>query len=70
MNIANLIQIVLTASVMLIVCSLGLKATLRDATYLFRQRRLFVCSLVAMFIIMPVVAGILVYHHSVASSCH
>src|SRR5262249_11140275 len=51
----------LVASVMLIVCSLGLKATLRDATYLFQRPLQFTRSLLAMFIIMPVLAGILVY---------
>jgi BASS family bile acid:Na+ symporter len=60
MNIANLIQMALTASVMLIVCSLGLKAKLRDATCLF-QRPQFMRSMLAMFVIMPVIAGILAY---------
>jgi bile acid:Na+ symporter, BASS family len=60
MNIAKLIQMVLTASVMLIVCSLGMKSTLQEATQLSQPRR-FIRSVLAMFIIMPVVAGILVY---------
>jgi BASS family bile acid:Na+ symporter len=50
----------LTASVMLIVCSLGMKSTLQEATQLSQPRR-FIRSVLAMFIIMPVVAGILVY---------
>jgi BASS family bile acid:Na+ symporter len=62
MNIAKLIQMVLTASVMLIVCSLGMKATLQEVTaHLFQRWRQFTGSVLAMFIIMPVVAGILVY---------
>jgi bile acid:Na+ symporter, BASS family len=60
MNVAKLTQMVLTASVMLIVCSLGLKASLQEAAQ--SQRRLqFIRSVLAMFIIMPVIAGILVY---------
>jgi len=61
MNIAKLTQMLIAASVMLIVCSLGLKATLREPTYLLRQRLLLVRSLFAMFIIMPVFTGVLVY---------
>jgi BASS family bile acid:Na+ symporter len=61
MNIARLTQMGLSASVMLIVCSLGLKATLQEASSLSRQQLPFIRSLVAMFIIMPVFALILVY---------
>ena len=45
MNIAKLIQMVLTASVMLIVCSLGLRATLQEATHLSQRRLQFIRSL-------------------------
>jgi bile acid:Na+ symporter, BASS family len=61
MNFAKLTQMVLTASVMLIVCSLGLKSTLQEITQLSQRGMRFIRSLLAMFIIMPVVAGILVY---------
>jgi BASS family bile acid:Na+ symporter len=61
MNIAALTQIVLTASVMLIVCSLGLMATLQEATRLSQWRLQCIRSVLAMFVIMPVFAGILVY---------
>jgi bile acid:Na+ symporter, BASS family len=56
---AKLIQLVLTASVMLIVCSLGLKSTLQEVAHVSPRR--FARSVLAMFIIMPVFAGILVY---------
>jgi BASS family bile acid:Na+ symporter len=59
MNMAKLIQMMLTASVMLIVCSLGMKSTLREVVHLSPRR--FARSVLAMFIIMPVFAGILVY---------
>jgi BASS family bile acid:Na+ symporter len=61
MNIARLTQLGLSASVMLIVCSLGLKATLQEASSVSRPQLRFIRSVVAMFIIMPVFALILVY---------
>src|SRR5262245_58622162 len=60
MDFAKVTQLVLTTSVMLIVYSLGVQATLREATCLFRERQRGFCSLIAMLIIMPVFAGILV----------
>jgi len=60
MDFAEVIQLVLTASVMMIVFSLGLKATMHDATYLFRQPKRLLLSIVAMLIIMPVFAAVLV----------
>jgi BASS family bile acid:Na+ symporter len=64
MNIAQITQIVLAASVMLIVCSLGLKATSQETSQLSRRPLQFTRSVLAMFIIMPVFAGILAYELS------
>jgi BASS family bile acid:Na+ symporter len=60
MSLARVVQLVLSASVMMIVFSLGLQATTHDATYLFRQPRRLLKSLASMFIITPVVAAVLV----------
>src|SRR5215470_6042465 len=60
MGLAKVVQLVLSASVMMIVFSLGLQATMQDATYLFRQPRRLLKSFVSMFIVTPVVAGVLV----------
>src|SRR5262249_59478461 len=60
MDLVKVTKLVLSASVMMIVFSLGLQATMQDATYLFRQPRRLLKSLVSMFIITPVVAAILV----------
>jgi BASS family bile acid:Na+ symporter len=59
MSLAKVVQLVLSASVMMIVFSLGLQATMHDATYLFRQPRRLLKSFVSMFIITPVVAAVL-----------
>jgi BASS family bile acid:Na+ symporter len=61
MSFAKVVQLVLSASVMMIVFSLGLQATAKDATYLFRQPRRLLKSLVSMFVITPVVAAVLVH---------
>jgi BASS family bile acid:Na+ symporter len=60
MGLAKVVQLVLSASVMIIVFSLGLQATMQDATYVFRQPRRLLKSLVSMYIIAPVVAVLLV----------
>jgi BASS family bile acid:Na+ symporter len=60
MDLAAVLQLALSASVIMIVFSLGLQSTLLDATYLFRQPRRFLRSLSAMAIIMPLFAGMLV----------
>src|SRR5262245_23499697 len=60
MDFAEVIKLVLRVSVMMIVFSLGLKATMHDATYLFRQPKRLLLSIVAMLIIMPVFAAVLV----------
>ena len=61
MDFAKVTQLVLSASIIMIVFSLGLQATPQDATYLFRHPRRFLRSLLAMVVVMPVFAGILVY---------
>src|SRR5262245_39664987 len=60
MDLVKVTKLVLTASVMMIVFSLGLQATIQDATYLLRQPRRLLQSMVAMLIIMPVFAALLV----------
>jgi BASS family bile acid:Na+ symporter len=60
MDFAEVIKLVLSASVMMIVFSLGLQATMHDATFLFRQPKRHLLSMVAMLIIMPVFAAVLV----------
>lgn len=59
MELAQLIFLVLKASIILIVFSLGLKATVDDATYLFRRPGLLLRSLLAMQVIMPLLAAAL-----------
>jgi bile acid:Na+ symporter, BASS family len=59
MSFARLIQLMLSTSVMMIVFSLGLRATMRDATDLFRQPRRLLQSALAMLIIMPIFAAVL-----------
>ena len=59
MELAQLIVLVLKASIILIVLSLGLKATVGDATYLFRRPGLLLRSLLAMQVIMPLLAAAL-----------
>jgi BASS family bile acid:Na+ symporter len=59
MDFAKLTQLVLGASIMMIVLSMGLQATFQEATYLFRQPRRFIRSLFAMSLVMPVFAGVL-----------
>jgi BASS family bile acid:Na+ symporter len=59
-DLAKLLQLVLSASIMMIVLSMGLQATPQDATCLFRQPRRFVRSLFAMVVVMPVLACIIV----------
>src|SRR5262245_46265035 len=60
MDFAKATLLVLSASVMMIVFSLGLQSTIQDATYLFRRPKQFLRSMFAMLIFMPVFAGVLV----------
>lgn len=57
MNPTQLILLALKASILLAVFALGLAASTKDATYLFRNPRQLVRALLPMYIIMPLVAG-------------
>jgi BASS family bile acid:Na+ symporter len=56
MDLAALVGLAVRGSIVLIVVSLGLRATQEDALYLFRRPRQLVRSLLAMNVVMPVVA--------------
>ena len=56
MDLAALVGLTVRASILLIVFSLGLRATQEDALYLFRQPRHLVRSLLSMNVVMPLVA--------------
>lgn len=60
MDFAELLMIVLKASILLTVLSLGLNATWDDALHLFRRPSLLVRSVVSMNVAMPLVACALV----------
>src|SRR5262245_30464295 len=57
MDLAALVGLTVRASIVLIVFSLGLRATHEDALYLFRRPRQLVRSLLSMNIVMPLVAA-------------
>ena len=59
MSIATLLPILLRGSLALLLFALGLKATVRDTTYLFHQPRQLLRAFAAMFVVMPVTALIL-----------
>ena len=61
MSLARLTLLLIAASIKLIVFSLGLQTTPQDATLLFRRPRWLLRSLLAMVVVMPVFAGVLVY---------
>lgn len=56
MTLASMISIALAASIFLLVLCIGLEATLRDATHLFRHPGQLVRSLAAMYVLMPALA--------------
>ena len=56
MNLATLIPIMLKISVALNVFGLGLRTDLSDLTYLVRTPRVFLRSMVSLFVIMPLFA--------------
>jgi predicted Na+-dependent transporter len=56
MNLQKLILIVLQASVLLNVLAIGLRASVQDATYLFRRPGELVRALLAMNVLMPLFA--------------
>lgn len=57
MDVVQLARVVLPASVFLVVMSVGLRASFDDATYLFRRPRMLLRAVVAMYVVMPCVAG-------------
>jgi BASS family bile acid:Na+ symporter len=61
MSFAGLTLLLLSTSIKLIVLSLGLQTTPQDATLLFRRSRWLLRSMLAMAVVMPVFAGVLVY---------
>lgn len=60
MNLQKLILIVLQASVLLNVLAIGLRASVQDATYLFRRPGELVRALLAMNVLMPLFAVALI----------
>ena len=60
MNLQKLIPIVLQASVLLNVFAIGLRASLHDATYLFRRPGELVRAVLAMNVLMPLFALFLI----------
>jgi BASS family bile acid:Na+ symporter len=59
MDFAHLMRLAITASVLLLVFALGLRATTEDATYLFRQPARLLRVFLAMGVIVPTVAAAL-----------
>jgi BASS family bile acid:Na+ symporter len=60
MTLAELIPLILKASIITLVFALGLRTALSDVTYLFRHPTQLVKSFLSMNVIMPVVAAIIV----------
>ncbi|HKQ04526.1 MAG TPA: Na+-dependent transporter [Blastocatellia bacterium] len=60
MKLATLTSLVLKASIVLLVFGLGLDVTVHDLTYLWRRAELFLRSLLAMNVVMPLVTVALV----------
>src|SRR5262245_15178671 len=59
MDLAQLIRLAITASILLLVFALGLRATVGDATYLFRRPARLLRGFLAMGVVVPVVAAAL-----------
>jgi BASS family bile acid:Na+ symporter len=59
MDLGQLIRLAITASILLLVSGLGLRATAADATYLFRRPALLLRALLAINVVVPVVAAVL-----------
>ena len=59
MTLASLIPLLVKLSIMLSVIAIGLRATLKDTTYLFSRPALLGRALVAMNVIMPAVAVVI-----------
>jgi BASS family bile acid:Na+ symporter len=60
MDLKQLVVLALQVSIVAIVFSFGLRSTLDDLTYLWRRPGLLVRSLIAVLVVMPVIAVILV----------
>jgi BASS family bile acid:Na+ symporter len=60
MSLQTLIPFVLKASVLLTIFAIGLRASAKDATYLFRRPAKLVRALLAMNVLMPVFAIVLI----------
>jgi bile acid:Na+ symporter, BASS family len=58
-SLPDLVQLTLQASIVLIVCGLGLQATPQDVTCLFRRPGMLARSLLPMFVVMPVLAALI-----------
>jgi BASS family bile acid:Na+ symporter len=59
MDLAQLIRLAITASILLLVFALGLRTTAEDTTYLFRRPARFLRGFLAMGVIVPAVAAAL-----------
>jgi BASS family bile acid:Na+ symporter len=57
MDLIQLIKLIITASILLLVFALGLRATVEDVTYLFRRPARFLRGFLAMGVIVPAVAA-------------
>lgn len=60
MSLQKLIPLVLQVSVLLTVFAIGLRASLRDATYMFRKPGKLVRALISMNVLMPLFAVVLI----------
>lgn len=60
MDAAQLVRLALQISIFLIVLALGLRASITDATSIFREPRMLLRSIVAMYVLMPVAVGVIV----------
>src|SRR5262245_55983397 len=59
MDVAELIRLAITASILLLVFGLGLGATTADVTHLLRRPRSLASALLAMYVVVPTVAAAL-----------
>ena len=59
MNLADLVLLTLKISIVLTVFTLGLEATVRDATSLFRRPAVLARTTIAMNVVMPIIAIVL-----------
>ncbi|MGK7933536.1 MAG: bile acid:sodium symporter family protein [Microcystaceae cyanobacterium] len=64
MTPAQIILFSMKTSVILSVFALGLEATVRDITYLFRHPRQFLLSFASVYLFVPLTAGIIIFSFS------